>query len=76
MPTAPAELEVRDAMRDWERDASTPGTCEGCRFFDARVYPGSGTCRRFPPIFHHFDYTRQPAVRGNDWCGEWREREP
>lgn len=58
------------------RGLHTDSTCENgcwtCRFW-ARSGGLDGECHRHPPrpSLNHPDW---PAVRGDDWCGEWKPR--
>lgn len=60
------------------KDNETP-MCANCLFFRSTDNRFTGTCKRFPPTTaavpeKGFVNNRgQPAVSGNDWCGEWKE---
>jgi hypothetical protein len=59
--------------------------CASCRFgFYAREYWRPQVpvplyqCRRYPPAnggSYHGEYQTPPIVRGDDWCGEWADRD-
>lgn len=86
MPQAPAELEARDAMRDWQQSVGQP-CCGNCRFWrsgyratggqwvENRTY--HGRCQaRAPTAPAAEDGDAWPYTHQDDWCGEHEESKP
>jgi hypothetical protein len=65
--------------------------CSNCRYYDDTGYkkfygntvPNYGFCRRYAPqaqVYKEKDLDDNPyatwlSLSGNDWCGEWKEKQ-
>ena len=48
--------------------------CDNCKHYLRPITRKEGECRRHAPIIVVGLGTKWPRVSGNEWCGDWEER--